>query len=276
MSKSATAKKLAAELRSELALSLVDAETLNQQRPLKVSPVFSSVLTHRGLRRGSTISLDSQHSGALSLGLALVSEAVRSGALLAVVADETFNLSVCYDHDIPISRVVYFNLDSRRSTQTWAKALAAIIDGFELILVLKEPELQAVLTRRLTHRIKERNSVLMRIGRNRWQQSADVEIAVEANRWEGLGKGNGYLRRRNIEVSLVQRRGHSPKQYFNVTLPIEGSAQSAESNGTSKVCVVCDTHKDPLKKECCGGGGSVLSLAGAAPYNIGGGGDVGA
>lgn len=247
MSKSGTAKKLASELSSELAASLVDIDALSQQRPFVVSPIFASVLPRQGLQRGTTIMLGSSkaqiNSGALSLALALVAEAVRSGALLAVVADETFNLSACYDHGIPISKVVCFSLDS--DAQSWAQSLAAIIDGFDLVLLVKEPNLRTVLVRRIMRRVQERNAVLVRVSHRPWGQSPDLEMGVETRKWQGLGKGWGYLNTRNIEVSLTGRRSRGRKQSFTVTLPLESGGDKAQ---------------DPISRYESSGRGDVIAL----------------
>lgn len=223
-------KALAAELNVELASSLITAEELEAQRPLAVPAPLAALVPRGGLARGSLVALDTARPGGFSLAIALVSEAVRNGAYLAVVADESFNLSICDDYQIPLERVVQFNLEEHG----FAQALAAIIDGFDLVFLVKEPRLSSTITRRLIKRVRERESVLVRFARNPWASGADLELALGGCCWEGLGSGHGVLRRRRVEVTLAGRRSRGARQTFSLWLPGEEGGVSL-AQGSSLV-----------------------------------------
>jgi len=177
--------------------SVTTAATLAHERTLPVSPELSALLPGGGLQRGSTMAIHG--SGATSLGLAMVGQAVRDGSFLAVVAPSSFNLAPCLDYDIPLRRVVQFVLPS--AGEKWAQAVAAIVEGFDVVLIADRHRVRPSQLRLLTARNRERGSVLVRVG---------------------VGQGHGHLAARQVAVQVAGRRHHARPVTHELLLPAPG------------------------------------------------------
>ena len=154
----------------------------------------------------------------------MAGQAVRDGSFLAIVAPESFGLAACLDFDIPLRRVVQFVLGpSEGSTGSdhskWAQAVAAIVEGFDMVVLADRRRVGTSQARQLVARNRERGSVLMRIGGPSWPDAADLRFDVTAPEWAGLGQGHGHLQERRVAVQVAGRRYHGRARSHDLLLP---------------------------------------------------------
>lgn len=210
--RSAEAKKPALEL---VRGAVTTAATLAHERTLPVVDQLEPLVPTGGLQRGSTVAVHGV--GGTSFALALVGQAVREGSFLAVVAPASFGLAACIDFDIPLRRVVQFVLPD--DLANWAQAVAAIIEGFDLVLLADQRKVRPAQARQLSARNRERGSVVVRIGGPSWPDAADVRFDVTSPRWFGLGQGHGHLQERQVQVQVAGRRYHQRQRVHHLRLP---------------------------------------------------------
>ena len=195
--------------------SITTAATLAHERTLPVLDALSGLVPSGGLQRGSTLAVEGV--GATSFALALAGQAVREGSFLAVVAPPSFGLAACLDFDIPLRRVVQFVLPD--DVTNWAQAVAAVVEGFDVVVLADRHHVSASQARQLIARNRERGSVLVRVGGSAWPDAADLRFDVSSPNWSGLGQGHGHLRARKVEVQVAGRRYHGKKQAHEIMLP---------------------------------------------------------
>lgn len=206
---------------------ITTAATLAHERTLPVTDGLSSLVPRGALQRGSTIA--AHGPGATSFSLALVAEAARQGSFLAVVAPRSFALASCLDFAIPLRRVVQFVLPDRAGDAGgdsggagWAQLVAAVIEGFDLIVVADRRRVTASQARQLTNRVRERGTVLVRAGGPAWADGADLRYDLREPAWQGLGAGHGHLQSRIVQVQAAGRRWHGADRVRHVALPGPG------------------------------------------------------
>jgi len=203
---------------STAGVGLTTAAVLAHERTLPVARELATVVPGGALRRGSTLAVHG--IGATSFALALAGQAVRQGSFLAVVAPPSFGLAACLDFDIPLRRVVQFVLPS--DAGNWAQAVAAVIEGFDVVLLADRHRVGTSHARQLVARNRERGSVLVRVGGPAWSDAADLRFDLGAPAWSGLGAGHGHLRSRRVEVRVAGRRHHGGSRSHEFLLPAAG------------------------------------------------------
>ncbi len=200
------------------------AATLAHERTLPIVEGLARLVPAGGLQRGTTLAVHGV--GATSLALALAGQAVREGSFLAIVAPPSFGLAACLDFDIPLRRVVQFVLPDNSANSTnsvnWAQAVAAIIEGFDVVVLADGHQVKASQARQLVARNRERGSVLVRVGGAAWPDAADLRFDVGSPAWSGLGRGYGHLRSRRVGVQVAGRRYHGGNRTHEILLPAVG------------------------------------------------------
>ena len=207
-----------AGLDSSVLESVTTAATLAHERTLPVVEGLSGVVPAGALQRGSTVAVHGV--GSTSFALALAGQAVNEGSFLAIVAPDSFGLASCLDFDIPLRRVVQFVLPQDLSN--WGQAVAAIVEGFDVVVVADRRRVGSSQARQLVARNRERGSVLMRVGGPAWPDEADLRFDVGSPDWLGLGEGHGHLRARKVEVRVAGRRHHGRQRVHEIMLPADG------------------------------------------------------
>ena len=207
------------------------AATLAHERTLPVTPALGGLVPAGVLQRGSTLA--AHGPGATSLSLALAAEAVRSGSFLAVVAPSAFGLGMCLDFGIPLRRVVQFAIPDRSGAGSegsagWAQLVAAVLEGFDLVVLADRHRPTASQARQLVARNRERGSVLFRAGGPAWPDAPDVRYDLHESRWNGLGRGHGHLRERTLGVKIAGRRWHGTDRARTLRLSGEHGAALVE------------------------------------------------
>ena len=118
-----------------------------------------------------------------------------SGSLGLVAASE---LGVSFERLVVVA-------DPGRERAGWASVVAALVDGFDVVLVAADCRLRAPDARRLVARVRERGAVLVAVGGELPGERSPLRLTVTSSRWEGLGEGWGHLQGRRVTVEAGGR-----------------------------------------------------------------------
>jgi hypothetical protein len=214
---------------------------LARDRQLPVLPALESLFPGGALRRGSVVAVDSgpdegpgvrsgsaAPSGMTSLALALAAGPSQAGSWVAAVGLGSLGLLAAADLGVALDRLVLATgapAGGRPdSAVEWAAIVAALVDGFDVVLVAAGPGVRrrAADARRLVARVRERGAVLVTVGGDLPGQPGNVRLTVTDARWEGLGEEeSGYLRRRRVSVAASGRGEASRPRRAELWLPTE-------------------------------------------------------
>jgi hypothetical protein len=204
---------------------------LAREHRVPVAEPLRPLLPGGGLRRGSVVSVSAARgtSGATSLALALVAEASAAGAWVAGVGLGSLGLVAAAELGVALERFV---LVAAPRPGSWPTVVAALVDGFDLVLVDPACSMRAADARRLVARARERGSILIQLHSTRAAQppggaagmAPDVRLQVTAMRWEGIGAGHGHLRARRASVEAGGRGEASRPRAADLWLPGPGGS----------------------------------------------------
>lgn len=203
---------LAARVRPTDLAERVRPTDLARDRRLPVLPAFEALLPGSGLRRGTTVAVGTRPgvTGATSLALALAAGASRAGSWVAVVGLGSLGLVAAAELGVALERVVLV-ADPGRERTGWASVVAALVDGFDVVLVPASGRgpgagrLRAGDARRLAARVRERGSVLVAVGGELPGERSPLRLTVTSSTWQGLGEGWGHLQGRRVAVEAGGR-----------------------------------------------------------------------
>ncbi|MGD0392414.1 MAG: hypothetical protein ABSC41_07195 [Acidimicrobiales bacterium] len=204
----------------------------SQTQLLSVVPPLADLFPDGSLRRGSTIAVTGpagHAGGGVSLTLALLAAASGAGCWCALVGLPGLGAVASHDLGIDLSRLAVVP----RPGTAWAEVAAALIDGVDLVVLCPPFPPRPAMARRLVARARERRSVLVVTGRHGWPERPDVELKVGDARWDGVGAGEGYLRRRRMTVTATGRRSSARPRHRHLWLPTPTGA-------------VADAAEDPV------------------------------
>jgi hypothetical protein len=196
--------------RAELSARRAPGST-GEEKLLPVPDELADLLPFGGLQRGTAVVVD----GSTSLLLALLSEASRTGAWTAMVGFPRLGVLAAAEAGIDLARVALVpspGLDA-------AAAVAALLDGIDVVVVGPQAALTDADRRRLTSRARERGNLL--VAAQPWA-GAHVVLTVREGTWSGTDRGAGYLRRRRLTVRRSGRAGASRGIERQVELPLRG------------------------------------------------------
>ena len=159
--------ELLAESGLEALAEHIRPTTLAREQRLPVLSALESLVPGAGLRRGSTLSIDGP--AATSLALATAAAASQDGAWVAAVGFPSLGLLAAAELGLALERfVLVASPDTEpgpdNETATWAAAVAALVDAFEVVLVQATHRVGARDARRLAARTRERGAVLVQVG----------------------------------------------------------------------------------------------------------------
>lgn len=190
---------------ARLPVTTTTATLLAHERTLPVGGPLAQLLPERGLVRGRVIATDGPAAWSLALGL--VAAATRAGSWLAVAGTHDLGWAAAAEHGVSLERTVVVGATGGRLD---ADVLAALLDGFELVLVPAELPLAPSLARRLQHRLPTRGAVLVVVG-GAGPFAADVVLSAREAPWRGIEPGGaGCLRERSVRVTRSGRRAGTP------------------------------------------------------------------
>ena len=227
---------------AELAERGVLSGVVARERTLAVLPVFESLLPGATLQRGSVVSCEG--SAAATLALALAAGPSQAGAWVAVAGFPDIGLAATDELGVvPARLVMVAEPTDGFNDATWADVLAAMIDGFDVLLLGPGTlRVRASTARRLVARAQARGAVIITVGANA-AFAGDLRFETSQTSWQGLGEGNGVAHGRRALVQLTGRRVPRPRQ-TELWLPASnggvenGYVPAAE---TASVVALCPT-----------------------------------
>jgi hypothetical protein len=208
----------------------VQPADLASDRYLPVLPAVGALLPAPGLRRGTTAAVGAAPgvTGATSLALALAAGASRAGSWVAAVGLGSLGLVAAAELGVALERLVMV-ADPGRERGGWASVVAAVADGFDIVLVATGGRSPAGDARRLVARVRERGSVLLAVGGDLPGERSPLRLTVTSSRWEGLGEGWGHLRGRRVTVEAGGRGAAARPRRAELWLPgADGTVAAAE------------------------------------------------
>jgi hypothetical protein len=206
------------------------AATLSSSRMLPVVEPLAPLLPDGGLVRGKAVACGG--AAAMSLAMSLAVAATGTGSWLAVVDVPTFGLEAAEEFGIALERVV--SVDPGRQPaagERWAELVAAVFDGFEIVVTTVPRRLNAALARRVHARMQAREAVMLTVGGS-GPFATDIELCASDPRWEGVAAGSGHLRGRRVMVTSSGRRVPNPR-HASLWLPgADGTVAIAEADAS--------------------------------------------
>jgi hypothetical protein len=177
-------------------------------RLLQLIAPIASLFPEGGLRRGSTVVIGRGDSpGMTSLALALLSGPCGGGSWCAVVGAPDVGLVAANQLGIDLERLAIVPAPGPK----WATVTAALLEGFDVVLLRAAGQINHSDARKLEARARERGSVLAVMG-DGWPGSAAVRLGIVEGRWCGLEDGCGHLWGREVEVMAHGRGAASRPQ----------------------------------------------------------------
>lgn len=189
-----------------------DTTLTSDERPPLPVPAELAELVPGGLRRGSAAVV----AGSTSLLLALLAEASRAGSWVAVVGAPGIGLLAVAEAGVDLDRLVLVPHPGVES----ATAVAALLDGMDVVVVGPRAVLLDTDRRRLTSRARERASVIL--ATTPWP-GAHLVLTAERSEWSGLGAGHGRLLSRRLTVTRTGRGSAGDRKQQEVWLPAAGA-----------------------------------------------------
>jgi hypothetical protein len=205
-------------------------------RRLPVLSAFDALLPASGLRRGTTVTVGAAPgvAGATSLALALAAGASQGGSWVAVVGLGSLGLVAAAELGVALDRLVLV-ADPGRDREGWASVVAALVDGFDVVLVVTGRRGGGGMgvgdARRLVARVRERGSVLIGVGGDLPGQRSPLRLTVTSASWQGLGQGAGHLQGRRVTVEAAGRGDAARGRRAELWLPRPGPGLGAGGDG---------------------------------------------
>ncbi|MBC7290019.1 MAG: hypothetical protein H5T83_01615 [Actinotalea sp.] len=205
-------------------------------RLLPVPAGLGALLPDGALRRGSTVVV----AGSTSLALGLLGEVSRSGGWVALVGLPDAGVLAAHQLGLDLDRVALVPAPGPEAPT----AVAALLDGVDVVVVGPAVALTDADRRRLGARARERAAVLLPT--TAWP-GAHVVLTAERSRWEGLGRGSGRLRSRALTVRRQGRGAAGRATVLDVTVPaLLHPWAPADADGRSPVAATSAVDGTPV------------------------------
>jgi hypothetical protein len=179
----------------------------SRERTLPLSAALAGLFPEGALRRGSTVVVgQGAFPGTTSLALALLSGPCAGGSWCAVVGAPDLGLVAAAQLGLDLERLAVVPCPG----PSWAVVTAALLEGFDMVLLRPVGHVSHSDARKLEARARERGSVLAVMG-DGWPGTADMRLGIVAGRWRGIEDGPGYLWGREVDV-VASGRGAATRQ----------------------------------------------------------------
>jgi len=200
--------------------------SMAREQALPVLDPLAPLFPDAGLRRGTTVAVGTRAS--VSLSMALGAAASAAGSWVAVVAEQLPNAESVVELGVSPERLV---MVKPQLASSWATAVATLLDGVDVVVLIRPPRLADALGRRLAARVRERGAVLVVAGVGSVSAfEPEVRLAVVEEQWLGLGAGYGHLQARRLTVEAVGRRAASRPRRCIINLPgVRGAIETIEA-----------------------------------------------
>ena len=181
---------------------------------LAVSDQVRQLLPDSGLVRGRIVRCCGD--AAASLALSLCARASQQGSWLGVVGVSHLGISCAVEHGVALERMVFVH--PPESSRDWSTTVAAVIDGFDLLIVAVPDSISVSDARRVQARLQARRSVMIIVdtamlslpkssfSNNTHPFHADVVLDSTTKSWSGINNGAGYLQQRQVSIKVSGRR----------------------------------------------------------------------
>ncbi|WP_201308847.1 hypothetical protein [Puerhibacterium puerhi] len=180
--------------------------------PWPVHPDLAQLLPGGVLPAGGTVAV----LGSTALLLALLAAASRAGAWVAFVGAPAVGMLAAADAGIELERVALVPAPGPDAPA----AVAALLDGMDLVVVGPQAPLLDGDRRRLAARARERGAVLVATGA--WP-GAHVRLDARGGAWSGADRGSGWLRRRTLRVLRTGRGAAARPVEIDVEVPLRAT-----------------------------------------------------
>jgi hypothetical protein len=180
---------------------------LAAERAVEVHPALHALLP-QGLVRGSTINCTG--GAATSSAFLLAAAASQAGSWTGVAGLAHFGAQAAAEAGVELGRVVVVRERGSYDDGTWGQILAALVDGFDVVVFGAAARVRSGTARRVQARLQTRGAVLVLLG-DAGGFNADLRVASRC-RWQGLGDGHGHLRAREVELTVEGRRVPRPRR----------------------------------------------------------------
>ena len=201
------------------------------ERTLPVPAPLRDLFPGGALQRGWVVAVEG--GGATSLALATAAGPSAAGSWTAVVGEEGVGLAAAAEAGVVLERLLVVAAPGPRAA---VEAAATLVGSVDVVVLGAGVRLGAADHRRLAARLRERGSVLIRLGGGHGAsvrpggarspgrgvedpQGADVCLRVVSSRWSGLGDGWGLLRSRRVSVQARGRGAASRPRTVDLLLP---------------------------------------------------------
>ena len=189
--------------------------------PLPVVAPLTPLFGEAGLVRGRTVACAGD--AALSTALALSAAATRAGSWLAVVGVPNLGIAAAIEAGVAVERIVL--AQPPRASREWVATVAALVEGFEVLIVATPASLSASDARRLQTRVMARQAVLIVVDLPALSSvgeasmfASDVDVHATTVAWSGIERGAAHITQRTVQVRVDGRRCSSPREQ-TITLP---------------------------------------------------------
>ncbi|MEI7883067.1 MAG: hypothetical protein WCI32_05985 [Actinomycetota bacterium] len=174
---------------------------------LPVAKALQPIIPDGVLVRGRTVLCSGD--AAMSTALLLVCAATQAGSWLAIVGVSDFGLMSACEQGVALQRTVLVTPTSNK--KDWTSTVAAVADGFDVVMLEVPREVSESDARRIQTRIQARRNVLVLVETSRHTTprsvfKPDVVLHTATTSWHGIEHGAGYVQGRHIDVTVSGRR----------------------------------------------------------------------
>lgn len=203
-----------------------------------VLPVLREVVPEGGLRPGTVTVVE----GSTALALALT--AGLGERWCAVVGLPEVNVAAAAamggDGGLDPMRVLLVDDPGRR----WSDVVAALTDGYALVLTRPPGRPAPAVARRLTATARRNGCAL--VVTDPWE-GAHLRLRVEESHWSGIADGTGHLRGRQAVVTSSGRGAAGPGRQVRLWLPNpDGTVALTGETPTGETIAETGTTRPPL------------------------------
>jgi hypothetical protein len=187
--------------------------------PLPVAPSLLPLFADGGVVRGRTVACTGD--AALSVALAVSAATTRAGSWLAVVGVPHLGVGAAVEAGVAIERLVL--AQPPMASREWVTTVAALVEGFDVLIVAPPASLTEHDARRLQSRIVARQSVLLVVNVPGALSSpgsrtasrvfaADLDVHADTVSWSGIERGGSHITQRLVHVRVGGRRCPVPRE----------------------------------------------------------------
>ena len=174
---------------------------------LPVAKALQPIVPDGVLVRGRTVLCSGD--AAMSAALLTVSAATQAGSWLAIVGVSDFGLMSACEQGVALQRTVLVTPTANK--KDWTSTVAAVADGFDVVMLEVPREVTESDARRIQTRIQARRNVLVLVETSRHATprsvfQPDVVLHTVTTQWDGIEHGAGYVQGRLIDVMVSGRR----------------------------------------------------------------------